>query len=165
MPTATDNPTDPTKGVSIGGVAVDAPFYQAGLAGYSDGAMRMVAREHGCPYCITEAMLDKFLVDGGKGLKIAELTGDDHPICGQLMGSHPADIAAGAGILAGMGYDVVDVNLACPVKKIKKKCRGGHLLSVPEEAVAILTGAAADGEAAAGLRRHAGDGGELPHGV
>ncbi len=138
MQMVTDTATGRDAGVSIGGVRVDAPFYQAGLAGYSDGAMRTVAREHGCPYCITEAMLDKFLVEGGKGLKIAELTGDDHPICGQLMGSHPADIAAGAGILAGMGYDVVDVNLACPVKKIKKKCRGGHLLTVPDEAVAIL---------------------------
>ena len=124
--------------LQLGGVAVDAPFYQAGLAGYSDGAMRMVAREHGCPYCITEAMLDQFLIAGGKGLKAAEIPPGDHPIAGQLMGSHPADIAAGADILVDLGYDVVDVNLACPVKKIKKKCRGGHLLCVPEEATAIL---------------------------
>ena len=33
----------------------DAPFFQAGLAGYSDGAMRLVARRHGCPFCVTEA--------------------------------------------------------------------------------------------------------------
>ncbi|MBB6430833.1 tRNA dihydrouridine synthase [Algisphaera agarilytica] len=124
--------------LSLGGVAIDAPFYQAGLAGYSDAAMRMVARKHGSPYCITEAMLDAFLIAGGKGLKHAEIPEGDHPICGQLMGSHPDDIAAGAKILVGLGYDVVDVNLACPVKKIKKKCRGGHLLSVPEEAIAIL---------------------------
>ena len=127
------------KGPTLGGrVAVDAPFYQAGLAGYSDAAMRMVARRHGCPYCITEAMLDRFLVAGGKGLKAAEIPPGDHPIAGQLMGSHPEDIAAGARVLVGLGYDVVDINLACPVKKIKKKCRGGHLLSVPAEAVAIL---------------------------
>ncbi len=125
-------------GLSLGGVAIDAPFYQAGLAGYSDAAMRMVARRHGCPYCITEAMLDQFLIAGGKGLQHAEIPPGDHPICGQLMGSHPDDIAAGAKILVELGYDVVDVNLACPVKKIKKKCRGGHLLSVPEEAVEIL---------------------------
>jgi tRNA-dihydrouridine synthase len=122
----------------IGGVEIDAPFYQAGLAGYSDAAMRLVARRHGCPYCITEAMLDRFLLAGGKGLKAAEIPGGDHPICGQLMGSHPDDIAAGAKVLVELGYDVVDVNLACPVKKIKKKARGGHLLSVPDEAVAIL---------------------------
>jgi len=33
----------------------DAPFFQAGLAGYSDGAMRLVARRHGAPFCVTEA--------------------------------------------------------------------------------------------------------------
>lgn len=121
-----------------GQIEIDAPFYQAGLAGYSDAAMRLVARQHGCPYCITEAMLDQFLIAGGKGLKHAEIPPGDHPICGQLMGSHPDDIAAGAKILVELGYDVVDVNLACPVKKIKKKCRGGHLLSVPDEAVEIL---------------------------
>lgn len=116
----------------------EAPFFQAGLAGYSDTAMRLIARRHGAPYCVTEAMLDKFLVNGGKGLKAAELDEADHPIAGQLMGSHPADIAAGAKVLVGLGYDVIDINLACPVKKIKKKCRGGHLLSAPDEAVAIV---------------------------
>jgi len=123
-------------------IKIDAPFYQAGLAGYSDAAMRVVARRHGCPYCITEAMLDHFLIQGGKGLDHARLYAGDHgreaPLCGQLMGSHPADIAQGAKILVDLGYDVVDVNLACPVKKIKKKARGGHLLSVPDEAIAIL---------------------------
>ncbi|MEM8494180.1 MAG: tRNA-dihydrouridine synthase family protein, partial [Planctomycetota bacterium] len=105
---------------------------------YSDEPMRLIARKHGCPYCITEAMLDVFLINGGKGLKEAELSDADHPICGQLMGSNPHDLAAGAKVLVGLGYDVVDVNFACPVKKIKKKARGGHLLSVPDDAVAIL---------------------------
>ena len=122
----------------LGNLQLDAPFFQAGLAGYSDTAMRLVARRHGCPYCVTEALLDQFLIQGGKGLKSAELHEDDHPIAGQLMGSHPDDIAAGAKVLLGMDYDVIDVNLACPVKKIKKKSRGGHLMSVPDEAIAIL---------------------------
>ncbi|MEX2671054.1 MAG: tRNA-dihydrouridine synthase [Phycisphaeraceae bacterium] len=118
--------------------AAEAPYFQAGLAGYSDAAMRLIARRHGSPYCITEAMLDQFLINGGKGLQAAELDEEDHPIAGQLMGSHPEDIAAGAKILVELGYDVVDINLACPVKKIKKKCRGGHLLSSPGEAIDIL---------------------------
>ncbi|MEX0655368.1 MAG: tRNA-dihydrouridine synthase family protein [Phycisphaeraceae bacterium] len=117
---------------------LDAPFFQAGLAGYSDAAMRLVARRHGCPFCVTEAMLDQFLIAGGKGLAAAELDDADHPIAGQLMGSHPAEIAQGAKILVQLGYDVIDVNLACPVKKIKKKARGGHLMQVPDEAAAIL---------------------------
>lgn len=125
--------------VRIGNIELDAPFFQAGLAGYSDAAMRLIARRHGAPYAVTEAMLDMFLIRGGKGLKDAELEGDDHPIAGQLMGSHPQDIAAGAKVLAGLGYDVIDVNLACPVKKIRKKCRGGHLMQHPHEAIAILS--------------------------
>lgn len=124
--------------VQLGKLTLDAPFFQAGLAGYSDAAMRGVARRHGCPYCVTEAMLDQFLLNGGRGLEAAELRDDDHPIAGQLMGSHPQDIAGGAKILVELGYDVIDVNLACPVKKIKKKARGGHLMQVPDEAIAIL---------------------------
>jgi len=65
----------------------------------------------------------------------------DHPIAGQLMGSHAADIAQGAKILVRLGYDVIDVNLACPVKKIRKKSRGGHLMSDPEQAIAVLDAA------------------------
>ena len=42
----------------------DAPFFQAGLAGYSDAAMRLVARRHGCPFCVTEALLDRTLLAG-----------------------------------------------------------------------------------------------------
>ncbi len=122
----------------IGNLQLDAPFYQAGLAGYSDAAMRAIARRHGCPYCVSEALLDVLLINGGKGRAIAELDDDDHPTAGQIMGSQPDTVAAGARILAGMGYDVIDVNLACPVKKIRRKARGGHLLSEPDQAIAIL---------------------------
>ena len=134
----------------------DAPFFQAGLAGYSDGAMRLVARQHGCPYCITEALLDLTLLNGGKGrvredpdLLAAEcglgdpeanrLAGlDDHPIAGQIMGTDPDDMARGAAMLADMNYDVIDVNLACPVKKIRKRKRGGHFLVAPDDALDVI---------------------------
>ena len=133
----------------------DVPFFQAGLAGYSDGAMRLIARRHGCPFCVTEALLDVTLINGGKGRKkedpnylaecgcgdlqenrIANL--DDHPISGQVMGTTSDEMAKGASILVDMGYDVIDVNLACPVKKIRKRKRGGHFLASVEEACEIL---------------------------
>lgn len=134
----------------------DAPFFQAGLAGYSDGAMRLVARRHGCPFCVTEALLDRTLVNGGKGRRkedpdlIACECGmgdlddnqaaglDDHPIAGQIMGTDPGEMAEGTAILAGMGYEVIDVNFACPVKKIKRRARGGHFLAHPDEAIRVL---------------------------
>lgn len=122
----------------IGKLQIDAPFYQAGLAGYSDAAMRLVARRHGAPYAVTEAMVDTILLNGGQGFKAAELDDADHPIAGQIMGAAPDEMAAASKILVRLGYDVVDVNLACPVKKIRKRFRGGHLLQMPDTAIAML---------------------------
>ena len=116
----------------------DRPFFQAGLQGYSDTAMRIISRRHGSPYCVTEAMADKFLVNGGKGLKAAELDPEDHPIAGQLMGSDPREMARGAKVLLDLGYDVIDLNMACPVKRLRGDARGGHLLADPREALAII---------------------------
>ena len=125
----------------------DAPFFQAGLAGYSDGAMRLVARRHGAPFCVTEALLDRTLINGGKGRRkedpdlLATECGmgeiedniaaglDDHPIAGQVMGTLPDEMARASEILVRMNYDVIDVNLALPVKKIKTSNRGGHFLA------------------------------------
>ncbi len=136
----------------------DAPFFQAGLAGYSDGAMRLVARQHGCPFCVTEALLDRTLLNGGKGknredpdlIAAAESCGtgdvaenriagvEDHPIAGQIMGTLPGEMAEAGAMLAEMGYDMVDVNLACPVKKIKSRNRGGHFLAHADDAIGLL---------------------------
>ncbi len=156
----------------------DAPFFQAGLAGYSDAPMRIVARRQGCPFCVTEALLDRGLLGGGKGFDKANLEAlrdnipggdEDHPIAGQIIGSDPDEMAAAAVKMieqarrpsfeyrrlhergldaapesaapiqaAERTFTVIDVNLACPVKKIKKKARGGHWLAEPEGAERIL---------------------------
>ncbi len=145
---------DPRISAAVPGF--DAPFFQAGLAGYSDGPMRLIARGHGAPFCITEALLDRTLINGGKGRRkedpdlLASECGlgevednivaglDDHPIAGQIMGTLPEEMARGSMILVNMGYDVIDVNLACPVKKIRRSNRGGHFLAFPDEAIAVL---------------------------
>ena len=53
----------------VGHLEFSSPFCQAGLAGYSDRAMRVVARRRGCPYAVTEALLDVILLNGGEGLR------------------------------------------------------------------------------------------------
>ena len=126
----------------IGPITLAAPFCQAGLAGYSDRAMRRVARRHGCPYAVTEALLDVILLAGGAGLrKSIDIADDDHPVAGQVMGSEPETMARAARLLAGAGYDVVDLNFACPVKKIKNKARGGHMLRDVPRALDVLKAA------------------------
>jgi nifR3 family TIM-barrel protein len=124
---------------SIGPVRLSAPFCQAGLAGFSDRAMRAVARARGCPYALTEAMLDVIMLSGGHGLKKSiDIDDHDHPVAGQIMGSEPEQMAQAALIMAQHGYDVIDLNFACPVKKIKNRARGGHMLMDVPRAKAIL---------------------------
>ena len=79
------------------------------------------------------------MLAGGMGLKKSiDINAQDHPCAGQIIGSEPATMAAAAKILAEHGYDVIDLNYACPVKKIKNKARGGHMLRDLERGFAIL---------------------------
>src|ERR671911_1610195 len=96
---------------SIGPIQLATPFCQAGLAGYSDRAMRLVARRRGCPYAVTEALLDIIMVNGGQGLrKSIDINDEDHPVAGQIIGSEPEGMAAAARILHERNYDVIDLN-------------------------------------------------------
>jgi tRNA-dihydrouridine synthase B len=125
--------------MQIGPINLPSPFCQAGLAGYSDRAMRLVARRRGCPYAVTEALLDVILCNGGEGLrKSIDINDEDHPIAGQIIGSEPETMSRAAAILADAGYDVIDLNFACPVKKIKNKARGGHMLIDVPRAISIM---------------------------
>src|SRR5215204_4133815 len=125
----------------IGPIELPLPFCQAGLAGYSDRAMRLVARRRGCPYAVTEALLDVIMVNGGEGLrKSIDINDEDHPVAGQIIGAEPQTMSRAASLLQQAGYDVIDLNFACPVKKIKNKARGGHMLLDIERAFSIVKG-------------------------
>src|SRR4051794_31393248 len=101
--------------------------------------MRLVARRRGCPYAVTEALLDVILCNGGEGLrKSIDISDEDHPVAGQIIGSEAGTMARAAGLLHHAGYDVIDLNFACPVKKIKNKARGGHMLKDVPRGVEIL---------------------------
>src|SRR5947209_12607320 len=95
------------RAVKIGPIQLAVPFCQAGLAGYSDRAMRTVARRRGCPYAVTEALLDVILLSGGQGLKKSiDISDEDHPVAGQISGTEPDTMSRAAVILAKHGYDV-----------------------------------------------------------
>jgi nifR3 family TIM-barrel protein len=104
--------------------------------------MRWLARRHGASYTLCEVMLDQFLVtlkDNRKRNKhFLHISDDEHPVAGQLMGAEPEQFAAGALRLVQAGFDVIDINFGCPVKKVLGRCRGGFHLSQPEVALEIV---------------------------
>lgn len=130
-----------TQPLSIGNVEIGFPVVQAALSGYSDLPMRVIARRHGASYTICEVMLDQFLLALGKREKtkhFLDIHPSEHPVGGQLMGAQPDQFAAGAAKLVEAGFDIIDVNFGCPVKKVLGRCRGGYHLSQPEVAIEIL---------------------------
>jgi len=123
----------------IGSVELDVPVAQAAMSGYSDYPMRRIARKCGAPYALNEVVLDQtVLLRGRKQKRILKTAQDDHPVGGQLMGSKPDDFARAADAMVGAGYDVIDLNFGCPVRKVIYRCRGGYLLGQPAAALEIV---------------------------
>jgi nifR3 family TIM-barrel protein len=63
---------------------------------------------------------------------------EEHPVGGQLMGANPDDFGPAALRLVRAGFDVIDINFGCPVKKVLGRCRGGFHLSQPDVALQIV---------------------------
>jgi nifR3 family TIM-barrel protein len=127
--------------LSVGNVPIGFPCVQAALSGYSDWPMRIIARRFGAKYALCEVMLDQFLVtlnDRKRNRHFLHLSDDDHPVGGQLMGAEPEQFAAGALRLVRAGFDVIDINFGCPVRKVLGRCRGGFHLSQPDVALEIV---------------------------
>ncbi len=131
--------SDSLKPLRIGPIDVDFPVVLASLAGYTDLSYRLICRELSAPYCATEAMLDTHLLHTGKlRQRLAHVDEADHPLAGQLMGREPAVMAAAAAVLSEAGFDVIDLNFACPVKKVLARERGGFFMGRPRLALDIV---------------------------
>jgi len=127
--------------LEFGPIQLASPAVLAALSGYSDWPMRRICTRLGAPYTICEVLLDKFVLDVTKGRKakrFLRVDDEDHPTGAQLMGSEPEQFAAAAVRLVEAGFDCIDINFGCPVKKVLGKCRGGYLLSEPETALEIV---------------------------
>lgn len=125
----------------IGNVQIGFPVVQAALSGYSDWAMRLIARRMGASYSLCEVMLDQFLVSLKERKKTQHFlynTPEEHPVAGQLMGAEPEQFSLGAQKLVEAGFSVIDINFGCPVRKVLGRCRGGFHLSQPSVALEIV---------------------------
>src|SRR3954469_5640282 len=128
-------------GLRLGNVQLDFPVVQAALSGYSDAPMRLLARRNGAPYTLCEVMLDKFIVElkpRRRNKHFLHVADEEHPTGGQLMGADPTVFAPAALRLVEHGFDVIDINFGCPVKKVLGRCRGGFHLSQPAVALEIV---------------------------
>jgi tRNA-dihydrouridine synthase B len=101
----------------------------APMAGSTDSAFRRICRRMGATAVVTEmvaaAGLSRKSVKSHKLLRFHE---EEKPIGVQLFGSRPEDFERAAEIVSGLGFDFVDINAGCPVKKVVRNGSGSALL-------------------------------------
>ncbi|HET9358841.1 MAG TPA: tRNA dihydrouridine synthase DusB [Vicinamibacterales bacterium] len=127
--------------MKIGSIEFPSPLVVAPMAGMTDTAFRrLVKRQGGCGLVVTEMVSSEGLVRGiDRTLEYAEYTEEERPVALQIFGGNPHTMAEAARIVEGMGADVVDINMGCPVKKIAKHNAGCSLMREPEHAARIVS--------------------------
>lgn len=109
------------------------------MAGVTDLAYRKIARKFGCELAFTEMVKDIPVVRRNeKTLDMVRTADWDHPLGMQLVGRDPALMAEAACVLEGLGADVIDVNLGCPVRKVVSEGCGAALLKEPDQVGRVL---------------------------
>src|SRR5947208_3710394 len=124
----------------IGKVALESPFAVAPMAGMTDTAFRRLVKRHGgCVLVVTEMVSAEGLVRGiDRTLEYAEYTDEERPVSLQISGGDPEKMAAAAQVVEGLGADIVDVNMGCPVPKIAKHNAGCSLMREPGHAASVI---------------------------
>src|SRR5213078_2774814 len=126
--------------MKIGSVDLPSPLAIAPMAGMTDTAFRRLVKRHGgCGLVVTEMVSAEGLVRGiDRTLEYAEYTEEERPVSVQIFGGDPQKMADAAQIVEGMGADIVDINMGCPVPKIAKHNAGCSLMREPQHAAGVI---------------------------
>lgn len=128
----------------FGNIELKYGLFLAPLAGYTDMAMRTVARECGAEMTVSEMVSARALCYGDKKTPaLARILDRELPAAVQIFGSEPEFMAEGARIVArgmegGVPPSAIDINMGCPVKKIVSAGDGSALMKNPALAYDIV---------------------------
>ena len=127
----------------IGDVEIANRVLLAPLAGIGNWFVRLQARRHGAGLAVSE-MVSSFGLHYRNERTLEELLRlhpDEHPVSVQLFGQDPEVMRSAAGIVAEAGADLIDINMGCPVRKVRKTGAGAALLADPDLALRIALAA------------------------
>lgn len=115
--------------MKIGTVEIECPVMLAPMAGVSDLAFRLLCREQGAGLVCTEMVSAKALYYHNKGTaELMESRPQERPLQLQIFGSEPELMAEMAAEIEEGPWDIIDVNMGCPVPKVVKNGDGSALL-------------------------------------
>jgi tRNA-dihydrouridine synthase B len=132
--------TDPFR---IADLEISNRVLLAPLAGIGNWFVRLQAKRHGAGLAVSE-MVSSFGLHHRNERTLRELMRihpDEHPVSLQLFGHDAEVMRSAAAVAAEAEADLIDINMGCPVRKVRKTGAGAELLRDPDLALALARGA------------------------
>ncbi len=125
--------------MQIGTIKLANPVISAPMAGVTDRAFRILARENGCGLVVTEMVSDQALLYANpRTYRMLDFRDEQPPLSVQIFGSNPETMGKAAAIVVERGASIVDINMGCPTPKIVKNGEGCALMRHPQLAGRIV---------------------------
>ena len=127
------------KTMKIGPVRVSHPITQAALEEHSNACFRRLMKRFGASLTCSERVDAAHAARGDRrALRTLSTSPAEAPRAGQISGADPAIMAAAARVVEQLGFDIVDLNFECPVRRLLERGEGGALLADPPTAGRIV---------------------------
>ena len=129
--------------MQIGNVKIDGKLVLGPMAGVTDLPFRVLCKEQGADLIYTEMVSAKGIMYNNKNTEaLLQVEEKERPVALQLFGSDPKIMSEQAKRIAHRNFDIVDVNMGCPVPKVVNNGEGSALMKNPEligEIVSAMT--------------------------
>lgn len=123
----------------IGNVQIENPFVLAPMAGVTDLPFRRLCKEQGAGLICMEMVSAKAISFHNKNTEaLMEIDSCEHPVSMQLFGSEAKLMAEVAKSIEERPFDILDINMGCPVPKVVNNGEGSALLKDPDLIVDIV---------------------------
>ena len=125
--------------IQLKNLSLKTRVIQSPMAGCTDLAFRKIGRLFGMELAFLEMISSRALAyKNAKTFKLFETASEDRPIGAQIVGSDPDMMAHAAAFIEDKGFDILDINLGCPVPKITRSGWGSALLTEPQKAKEVF---------------------------
>ena len=127
------------ESISIGGVKIEKTAALAPMASVADKSYRLLCKEYGAAYLVSEMISSKGLCFGDKKTaRLCEIEKEERPYALQIFGEDPYYMGKAAYMINRYKPDIIDINMGCPVPKIVGNGSGSALMRLPETAYEIV---------------------------
>lgn len=130
--------------MKIGNVDIKNRIVLAPMAGYTNPAFRRIAKEFGAGLVFSEMIsANGLLYDNDKTWELAKTYPEERPVALQVFGGEAETLVEAARLLERKAeFDILDINMGCPVRKVLKANAGCALLKDPKKAAEIVSAVA-----------------------